>query len=221
MAAQREKDIAQQVLEQAGGTTARQAGIRLADKPAPLRQLLVLVNLVSTRISADVAVAAARELNKAGGTTPDGMAELSWQDRVDALGRGHYVRYDESTASRLGECAELARERYGGDLRKLAEKADRKRSRLSAGLQEFKGVGPTGADIYCREAQQVWPWLRPYIDKLSRKGADRVGLPTSAGELGELVDGDDMAAFCAGLVRVARQDELAEQVRGTAAAGKR
>ncbi|QBI54441.1 HhH-GDP family DNA glycosylase [Streptomonospora litoralis] len=217
MAAKREKDIAQQVLGEVGTTMAAEAGIRLDDKPAPLWQLLVLVNLASTRISADIAVAAAKELNKAGGTTPSGMAGLSWQERVDALGRGHYVRYDESTASRLGECAEFAGERYGGDLRKLADEADGKRTRLSKGLQEFKGVGPTGADIFCREAQQVWPWLRPYIDKLARKGADRVGLPTSAEGLGELVSGDDMAAFCAGLVRIARQDELAERIREKAA----
>ncbi len=32
------------------------------------------------------------------------MSEASWQDRVDALGRGHYRRYDERTATmRLGE----------------------------------------------------------------------------------------------------------------------
>ncbi|MFD0776314.1 endonuclease [Streptomonospora algeriensis] len=217
MAGKREKDTARRVLDEAGGTMAREAGIGLADRPAPLWQLLVLVNLVSARISADIAVAAARELNEAGGTTAEGMAELTWQQRVDALGRGHYVRYDESTATRLGECAEFARERYGGDLRRLAEEAEGKRTRLTKALQEFKGVGPTGADIFCREAQQVWPWLRPYVDKLARKGADRVGLPTSAEELAELVGGDDLAAFCAGLVRIARERDLAEKVTAQAA----
>ncbi|MUL40538.1 endonuclease [Streptomonospora sp. PA3] len=217
MAAKREKDIARQVLGEAGGTMAQEAGIRLADRPAPLWQLLVLVNLASARISADIAVAAARELNAAGGTTPEGMAELTWQQRVDALGRGHYVRYDESTATRLGECADFACERYGGDLRRLAEEADGRRNRLAKALQEFKGIGPTGADIFCREAQQVWPWLRPYVDKLARKGADRVGLPSSGAELAELVAGDELAALCAGLVRIAREDDLAEQVRAKAA----
>lgn len=217
MAAEREKDIAQQVLSEVGGTMAREAGIGLADRPAPLWQLLVLVNLVSTRISADIAVVAARELNEAGGTTPQGMAELTWQQRVDALGRGHYVRYDESTATRLGECAEFARERYGGDLRRLAEEAEGNRTALTKALQEFTGVGPTGADIFCREVQEVWPWLRPYVDKLARKGADRVGLPASRDKLAALVDGDDLAAFCGGLVRVARQRELAEKVTAQAA----
>ncbi|MBX9387501.1 endonuclease [Streptomonospora nanhaiensis] len=216
MAAEREKTIARAVLAEGGPTLARQAGIRLADRPAPLWQLLVVVNLVSARISADIAVAAARELFAAGGTTPRGMAELSWQERVDALGRGHYVRYDESTATRLGECADLAGERYGGDLRRMREAAQRRRTRLAAAVQEFPGIGPTGAAVFCREAQAVWPWLRPYADRRARTGADRVGLPPSPERLGGLVEGEEMAALTAGLVRAARDADLARRVREAA-----
>lgn len=209
----KQADIARAVLSEAGRTLAAEAGIRLADRPAPLWQLLVLVNLVSARISADIAIAAARELNKAGGTTPDGMAELSWQDRVDALGRGHYVRYDESTATRLGECADLVRDDYHGDLRRLGAEAEEDRSRLESGVQRFPGIGPTGAKMFCREVQAVWPWLRPYTDELARTGAERVGLPADERKLGHLVDGDDMAAFTTGLTRAARDSDLAERIR--------
>ena len=85
-----------------GTTYAEEAGIKLADKPAPLYQLLVLATLLSARISADIAVAAARELFAAGYRSLAAMTEASWQDRVDALGRGHYRRYDERTATMLG-----------------------------------------------------------------------------------------------------------------------
>lgn len=207
----KQTDIARAVVEEAGTTLAAEAGIRMGDKPAALWQLLVLVNLVSARISARIAMAAAHELNRAGGTTPDGMARLSWQERVDALGRGHYVRYDESTATRLGECAELAREEYGGDLRRLTD--GHERTRLMSELQRFPGVGPTGAAIFCREAQAVWPWLRPYTDELTRSGAERVGLPEDEGELGDLVEGDDMAALAAGLSRAARDEDLVDRIR--------
>jgi hypothetical protein len=44
-----------------GQTYSDEAGIRLADKPAPLYQLHVLSTLLSARISASIAVAAARE----------------------------------------------------------------------------------------------------------------------------------------------------------------
>lgn len=203
---------ARQVLRVAGTTLAQQAGIRMADRPAPLWQLLVLANLVAARISADIAVAAARELNTAGGTTPQRMRELTWQQRVDALGRGHYVRYDESTATRLGECARIVNDTYRGDLRRMAHAVEEQRDRLENELQVFPGIGPTGAAIFCREAQHVWPWLRPYADRLARTGAERLGLPTTEEELGHLVDGDELAELTAGLVRVARDRDLAEQI---------
>lgn len=210
----KQTDIARAVVEEAGTTLAAEAGIRMGDKPAALWQLLVLVNLVSARISARIAMDAAHELNRAGGTTPDGMARLSWQERVDALGRGHYVRYDESTATRLGQCAELAQEECKGDLRRLA--GDHERTRLMSGLQRFPGVGPTGAAIFCREVQAVWPWLRPFTDKLTRTGAERLGLPREENDLGGLVEGDDMAALAAGLTRVARDGDLVTRIRDRA-----
>ncbi|HEY0696513.1 MAG TPA: hypothetical protein VGD43_01745, partial [Micromonospora sp.] len=105
------------LLDHYGRTYAEEAGIRLADRPGPLYQLLVLATLLSTRIRAQVAVAAARELFTAGYRTPQRMLDASWQDRVDALGRGHYRRYDERTATMLGDGARLCLHRWRGDLR--------------------------------------------------------------------------------------------------------
>src|ERR1700753_2864164 len=85
------------LLERFGQTYAQEAGIRLADKPSPLYELLVLATLLSARISADIAVSAARELFAAGYRTPRAMQEASWQDRVDALGRGHTKGTDSGT----------------------------------------------------------------------------------------------------------------------------
>ena len=105
------------LLDRQGRTFAEEAGIALADKPGPLYQLLVLATLLSARISGSVAVAAARELFAAGHRSPRAMLEASWQDRVDALGRGHYRRYDERTATMLGDGAQLCLDRWRGDLR--------------------------------------------------------------------------------------------------------
>jgi len=106
--ASRRESVIEELLDRYGETYAKQAGIRLADKPSPLYQLLVLATLLSARISADVAVAAARELFAAGYRTPHRMRKASWQDRVDALGRDHYRRYDERTATMLGEAADCS-----------------------------------------------------------------------------------------------------------------
>lgn len=203
------------LLSEAGRTYAEDAGITLKDQPAALFKLLVLANLLSTRINADIAVAAARELFDAGGGTPRGMAKLSWQERVDALGRAHYVRYDEGTATRLGDMSEQVLEEYDGDLRKLPQKANHDAETARELLQEFPGIGPVGADIFCREAQAVWLWLRPTLDSVALKGAERLGLPTDPKRLTALVDDRDLARLAAALVRVSRDKKLADRLAGS------
>jgi hypothetical protein len=194
-------------------TYAEQAGIKLADKPAPLYQLLVLAVLLSTRIKAELAVDAARELREAGMSTPRKMRDVEWQERVDALGRAHYRRYDEQTATALGQGAELLLDGYSGDLRTLRDRAERRPTEIRDKLTAVPRLGPVGADIFCREAQLVWPELRPYFDKKALSGAERLGLPTSPDELADLVTGDDLALLAAGLVRVEKDDKLVESLR--------
>lgn len=196
-----------------GGTTyAAEAGISLKNTPAQLYRLLVLSVLLSTRIKAAIAVAAAVELIKAGYGTPQRMLAASWQDRVDALGRGHYVRYDESTATALGEGAALLRDTYGGDLRRLRDKADGDVRAIRELLQQVPRMGPVGAHIFCREAQHVWPELRPYVDAKAAKGAERLGLPTEPDKLAKLAGTDDLSALTAALVRVSLDRKLADKV---------
>ncbi|HEY2206617.1 MAG TPA: endonuclease [Pseudonocardia sp.] len=207
-------DTVRALLDRAGQTYAEEAGIRLADTPAPLYRLLVLSVLLSTRIKAGIAVAAARELTHAGMGTPRKMLEASWQDRVDALGRAHYTRYDESTATALGEGARLLLDEYSGDLRVLRDRAGRDPGTIRELLTGFPRLGPVGADIFAREAQAVWPELRPALDRKTLDGARRVGLPASAAELAGLTGDDHLAELAAALVRVALDATLARTVTG-------
>lgn len=198
------------LLEHAGQSYADEAGIKLEDKPSPLYRLLVLSLLLSTRIKASIAVAAARELGGYG--TPRRMLDASWQQRVDALGRGHYVRYDESTATALGEGAELLLDEYGGDLRKMREQAGGDATELRRLLCRLPRIGNVGAHIFCREAQHVWPELRPYLDGKALDGARLLGLPADPDKLAEQVAEDDLARFAASLVRVALDKKLAKSL---------
>ncbi|WP_393062940.1 endonuclease [Streptomyces sp. LN549] len=193
---------AQRLLAEYGRTYADEAGIRLRNTPMPLYQLLTLCVLFSVRIRADIAVAAARELFGAGMRTPQAMADSSWQGRVDALGRAHYRRYDESTATVLGEGAELVLGEYRGDLRRLRQKADGDPEQIRRLLQEFPRIGPVGADIFSREAQGVWPELRPAFDTRAREAAAGLGLPKTPERLAALVGDDDLPRLAAALVRV-------------------
>jgi hypothetical protein len=208
------ESIVETLLDRFGETYAEQAGIRLTDKPSPLYQLLVLATLLSARISGDIAVAAARELFAAGYRTPQRMRQATWQDRVDALGRGHYRRYDERTSTMLGEAAELLLQRWRGDLRKLRDEAGGDAERIGELLTEFKGMGPAGASIFLREVQAVWPQVAPYVDERVTQGARKVGLPPSARELTGLVDSPrEMVRLASALVRVAGGSRAAQEVK--------
>src|SRR3546814_13834589 len=90
-----QQERAHALLREHGTTYADEAGVTLRDEPSPLYQLLVLTTLSATRISAEIAVAAARELFAAGWRTPEKMREAPWKQRVTGVGRGRHRRYDE------------------------------------------------------------------------------------------------------------------------------
>ncbi|WP_399141877.1 endonuclease [Streptomyces sp. NBUA17] len=205
-----QRKVVRELVAAHGQTYADEAGIRLKDTPQPLYRLLVLAHLLSARISGSIAVAAARALGEAGLRDPRRMADADWQERVDALGRGGYRRYDERTATQLGEEAELLTDRWGGDLRRLREEADGEVPEVRRLLQEFNGVGPTGADIFLREAQLVWPEAAPYVDRKALQGAERLGLPKDPDRLLGLAGKTEPAVLAAALVRAAVDREVRE-----------
>lgn len=95
------------------------------------------------------------EFLNAGITTPEKVLQAGWDKLVEILDRGHYVRYDFSTATKLLEvCGELKR-KYG-TLTNLYNQS-RNKSDLIHRLQEFKGVGPTTVHIFLRDMISIWP----------------------------------------------------------------
>lgn len=190
-----------ELLERWGRTYAEEARITLRDKPAPLFQLLVLTQLSATRIGADVAAATAGELFAAGWRTPDRLLESTWQQRVNALGRGGYRRYDESTATRLAELATAVRDDLRGDLRRLGDEADGSVPALRSRLEVLPRIGPTGSGIFCREVQAVWTWVRPFFDDRALRAARRLGYPSAPADLAALVPEDRLAELSSALIR--------------------
>jgi len=193
------------LLKVAGTTYAEEAGIALRDKPMPLFQLLVLCMLASKPIDATIATQAARELFRAGLKTPKSVLAANRDTMITAFGRAHYVRYDESSATRLADIAATVRDEYGGDLRRLADKRDV--SVVKRLLKQFKGIGDTGADIFLREVQDVWSWVRPHFDQRATAAAREIGLPTDPHELGALAP-LTTAKLAAALVRVSLDDDM-------------
>jgi endonuclease III len=207
------KDIARRLLATAGTTYAREAGITLKDTPMPLFQLLALCMLASKPIDAAIAVAAAKELFHAGLRTPEAVLDADRRTMIDAFGRASYARYDESSATRLTEMAHAVNDAYGGDLRRLAEAADGDTGKAATLLQRFKGIGATGSDIFLREVQDTWTWVRPYFDDRALGAAAALGLPSDPDDLSQLASGDN-AGLAAALVRASLSDDVRDAVAG-------
>lgn len=214
MAEKTQKDTVRRLLRAAGTTYAEEAGIKLADKPMPLFELLVLCMLASKPIDAGLATAAARELFRSGLRTPSAVHDADRHELIAAFGRSHYVRYDESSATRLTEMAILVTDRYGGDLRRLAAEADGDIDTARRLLKEFKGIGDTGVDIFLREVQDTWTWVRPFFDERTLSAAHELGLPDDAKGLEKLA-GQHTAELAAALVRTTLDDDLRTQVSRT------
>lgn len=200
------------LLAEHGRTYAEEAGITLRDQPSPLYRLLVLSVLLSARISSSLAVAAARELGRAGWRTADAMRRSSWRDRVAVLGRAGYRRFDERTATMLGDGAEMVLDAWGGDLRRLHEEAAGDVDALRRGLRRLPGIGPVGSAVFCREVQGVWPDVAPFADDRVLREAQAAGLPTTASGLARLVPPDDLPRLVAACVRVSLDPAAAEAV---------
>lgn len=199
------------LLDEAGTTYAEEAGITLAEKPMPLFELLVLCMLASKPIDATIATKAAKEIFGEKLRTPDAALDADRRTMIDAFGRAGYARYDESSADRLVDIATLVRDEYRGDMRNLASKADHDIDKTRQLLKEFKGIGDTGADIYLREVQDVWTWVRPHFDQRALGAAEDLGLPTDGDKLARLA-GENCAPLAAALVRVSLDDGLREKV---------
>jgi len=194
------KDLVRRLLRRAGSTYAQEAGIRLRNQPMPLFQLLVLCLLSDQPTDTDVAARAARELFRSGLRTPHTILATDRGAVLRALARANYRRYDESSATALVETAETVQEDYRGDLRLLAERSGRDTRSATTLLKGFSGIGDTGAKIFLREAQDVWPWARSTFDDRALEAARDLGLPGDATELGALSLGRN-AELAAALVR--------------------
>ena len=105
-------------------------------------------------IQQEVAKRTYGEFVKEGLLTPEAILLAGWNKLVEVLDRGHYVRYDFSTATKLLEVCQSLKERYGS-ITTLLNQAGR-RADLKQRLQLFKGVGAVTARIFLRDLKAIW-----------------------------------------------------------------
>jgi endonuclease III len=197
-----QKDTAKALLDEHGTTFAEELRIDVAKgTPAELFRLLIAANLMSARISSQIATQAARELFKRGWRSPQKLAESTWEKRVEALNEAGYTRYQERTSTMLGDLVEHLQERWNGDLRRLRDEAERDPDTERKLLKEFKGVGDVGVDIFFREVQGCWDELHPFADKRALDAAKKHDLPGDPEKLAKLTSRADFPRLVAALVR--------------------
>ena len=137
----------------------RDLGIKLGSgRERELFKWFLACLLFGKPIQQDVARRAYVELAREELVTPQAILQAGWDKLVEVLDRGHYVRYDFSTATKLLEVCQALLEGYGSLVSLLRQ--SKSRADLARRLQEFKGVGPTTTRIFLRELRS-WDMAGP------------------------------------------------------------
>jgi len=128
----------------------RDLGIDLkSKKEKELFKWFLACLLFGKPIQQEVAKRTYFEFEKEGILSCEKILEAGWDKLVEVLDRGHYVRYDFSTATKLLEICKELKEKYGS-LNNLFKKSKSKKD-LAKRLQEFKGIGPVTTRIFLRD----------------------------------------------------------------------
>lgn len=85
--------------------------------------------------------------------TPAAILRAGWDRLVEVLDRGHYVRFDYSTATKLLDVSKALQDNYG-TLTALFQQCATQ-DEIASRLQAFKGVGPKTTEIFLRDMAPV------------------------------------------------------------------
>ena len=134
---------------------AKELGIDLSSKQeAEYFKWFLACLLFGKPIQQEVAKRTYFEFVNGGLTNPDTIIQAGWDKLVEILDKGHYVRFDYSTATKLLDVCRALKEKYGTitNLLKQGQSMDE----LSSRLQEFKGIGQKTAEIFLRDIRPVF-----------------------------------------------------------------
>ena len=132
--------------------------------------------LFGARIGEQVAMNTYRCFERAGIDAPDEIIKVGWDRLVEILDAGGYVRYDFSTASKLLDIMDSLKKRHGS-LEGLYSQASNAADVMRL-LTEFKGIGPTTAQIFLRELRGMWE-VSPPISTIAQRASRNVGVDLS------------------------------------------
>jgi hypothetical protein len=192
-----EAGLARDVVRIFGGRYSTALGIDVDGGDNEVERWFLAATLFGARISGRIAARTFRVLDRAGLSRMAVAGRMAWQDLVDLLDEGGYVRYDFRTATRLQAIAAVLRERYGDRVAAIARRHSDYPS-VRAALDELPGWGPVTVGLFLRELREVWDGAQPPLDDRARLAARHLGLPGG--------DAPDDLARLRGLADAARLD---------------
>jgi len=154
-------------------TYSEELGLNLSEPEDRFKWFLASV-LFAKRISAETAKETFSYFEQEELTSPDAILEAGWDNLVEVLDSGGYTRYDFSTATNLLGIAKTLKEKYGS-LDRLHEESSSP-AELERRLQEFRGVGPVGINIFLRELRGIWKKANPKLSPMAVETAQKIGL---------------------------------------------
>ena len=117
--------------------------------------------LLGAHISERIAIQAYRSFVTYRLLTPQRIVNAGWDYLVNpVLREGGYVRYDESTATKLLKICQNLIVEYDGSLKKLHDIAADSND-LELRLLNFYGIGPVTVNIFLRELRPFWEKSNP------------------------------------------------------------
>jgi len=136
-----------------GKTYSEDLGIDLkSGKESELFKWFLACLLFGKPIQQEVAKRTYFEFEKEELLNPQKILEAGWDNLVEVLDRGHYVRYDFSTATKLLEILKELKEGYG-NLTNLLGSA-KSENDIQKKFQGFKGIGPVTTRIFLRDLKK-------------------------------------------------------------------
>ncbi len=167
------------LVETLGGRYSSAMGIDVDLGDVEIERWFLAATLFGQRISAAIVVRTYAALERAGIRAIADVPGATWDELVELLDEGGYVRYDFSTASRLQALAASVRERFGGRIAPLGRMVFDP-AEMEAALDALPGWGPTTIRVFLRELRELWPAARPPVDPRARWAADHLELRAPA-----------------------------------------
>jgi endonuclease III len=170
------REILAALLSRLGGRFSAELGLNLAEGPEERQKWFLAAVLYGAPISGKQAARTFRVFADQGVVTPEAVLARGWDGLVALLDQGGYTRYDFKTATKLLKIMGTLKEKYEGDLERLAAAA-RDPADLERRLMELApGIGPTTVNIFLRELRGLWPHACPPLGSLAQQAAEHLKL---------------------------------------------